>query len=61
MSRVPIAADPNRIEFPTSPSIFIRGVVYAANSNASNLTKTTLSEEKITHAEDSSFHSSQDS
>jgi len=61
MSRVSIPGDLNRIELPTSPAIFLRGVVYAANSKASNTAKAAFSEEEVTRAEGTSFPSSQDS
>ena len=61
MSKISIAGNPNRVEFPTSPAIFLRGVVYAANSKASNTAKAAFSEEEVTRAEGTSFPSSQDS
>ncbi len=60
MIRISSTGAADRIELPTSPAIFLRGIVCTANSDSSTLLPAALTEEKSTLAGDASLPPYQD-
>ena len=62
MDRISNPGNPDRIELPSSPAVYLRGIVYATRPDApSSITTTIFSEEKFTPNGDNLLSPLQDS
>jgi len=61
MNRISNPGVPDRIELPSSPAVYLRGVVYATNPDAPTPITAVFSEEKLTPSMGDSLPSFQDS